>query len=250
MYLHSEQTIAAANAGKHVLCEKPMALTVAECDEMITVCRRNNVRLGVAYYRRFYPVIERTKQVIASGEIGKVVIAQINAFENFDPPTDDPRHWLLEKQKSGGGPMIDFGCHRLEVLVNLFGEIRHVRSLITGEILAREVEDTAAALLQFESGTCASVTVTHAAIEPQDTVDIFGTKGSIHIPVLNAGEIIIRVGNEQRIETHPPDANFHAPLIADFAEAVLTGGDPAVDGGAGRQISMLIEQIYADGSQD
>jgi predicted dehydrogenase len=249
VYMHAQLAIAAASAGKHVLCEKPMALTVAECDEMIAACQKNNAKLGVAYYRRFFPVIARAKQIIADGEIGKVVVAQINVFENFDPPANDPRHWLLEKQKSGGGPMIDFGCHRIEVLVNLFGPVRLVRSLVSGDILNREVEDTAIALLQFENGAAAALTVTHAATEPQDTLDIFGTRGSLHIPALNAGDMVVRFGDHERTESHSPDANFHAPLIADFANAVLTGRDPTVDGAAGRQVSILIEQIYSDGSQ-
>ena len=67
---HAEQTIAAAAAGKHVLCEKPMAMDVAECDRMIAACQAAGVTLGIAYYRRFYPVVARVKQLIDAGEIG------------------------------------------------------------------------------------------------------------------------------------------------------------------------------------
>src|SRR6185295_1167799 len=74
VHLHAAQTIAAAEAGKHVLCEKPMAMNVKECDRMISACRTNDVMLGVAYYRRFYPVVERIKAIINSGEIGKPVL--------------------------------------------------------------------------------------------------------------------------------------------------------------------------------
>src|SRR3954465_13159631 len=77
VFLHAEQAIAAANAGKHVLCEKPMALNVTECDKMIGACLANDVKFGIAYYRRFYPAIERAKQIICSGEMGKVSVAQI-----------------------------------------------------------------------------------------------------------------------------------------------------------------------------
>src|SRR5258705_5743878 len=69
VHLHAAQTVAAAEAGKHVLCEKPMALNVAECDQMIAACRANNVKLGVAYYRHFYPVIARIRDVTEAGEI-------------------------------------------------------------------------------------------------------------------------------------------------------------------------------------
>src|SRR6202171_5873745 len=88
VHLHAEQTIAAAEAGKHVLCEKPMAMNVRECDRMIAACRRRNVKLGVPYYRHFYPVVDRIKAIVKSGEIGTPVLAQINAFEQFNPAAD------------------------------------------------------------------------------------------------------------------------------------------------------------------
>jgi len=246
VYLHAAQTIKAAEAGKHVLCEKPMGLSAAECDRMIEACRANGVRLSVAYYRRFYPVINRVKEIIAAGEIGVITLAQVNAFEFFDPPTDHPRRWLLEKSKSGGGPMMDFGCHRLEVLTNLFGEPAALKALVSNAVFGREVEDTALALLQFENGTCANLSVTHAAREPQDTLDIFGTNGSIHIPVLNGAELKIKTAGEERTELHHPAANFHQPLIEDFTQAVLNDREPAVTGETGRQIARLEEEIYKD----
>jgi predicted dehydrogenase len=246
VYLHAEQAIAAAEAGKHVLCEKPMALNVNECDQMIAACDANNVKLGIAYYRRFYPVIERVKQIVFEGEIGKVAVAQINAFEFFDPSRDDSRHWLIEREKSGGGPMMDFGCHRLEVFVNLFGGVSSIESVVSGAIFGREVEDTSAAVLHFENGTCATLTVTHAAIEPRDTLDIYGSNGSIHIPALNTGDVIIKVGKTETRESHTPVANVHGPLIADFADAVLRDREPTISGKIGREISALIEEIYAN----
>ncbi len=245
--VHAEQTIAAAEAGKHVLCEKPMALTVKECDEMIAACSANNVKLGIAYYRRFYPAVIRAKQIIESGEIGKVSFAQINAFEYFDPAPDHPRRWFVEKEKSGGGPMIDFGCHRIEIFTNLFGTVRRIEGIVSNDVLGREVEDTASALFQFESGPCASLTVTHATPDSMDTLDIYGTNGAIHISVLNLGEMTIKIGDTITKESHPPAANFHEPLIADFAEAVLLDREPKVDGAAGREVSRLIEEIYEKG---
>ena len=250
VFLHAEQTIAAAQAGKHILCEKPMALSVDDCDWMLAACRANNVKLGIAYYRRFYPVIERIKQILADGEIGKVSVAQINAFEYFDPEPDHPRHWFVEKDKSGGGPMMDFGCHRLEIFTNLFGEVSQVASLVSNASLGREVEDTATALMQFEGGTCASVTVTHASSEPQDTLHIFGTQGSIHVPTLNSGEMTISIGGEVRHESHPPASNFHEPLISEFAESILHDRPNSVTGEDGREVQSLIEEIYGKGLGD
>jgi predicted dehydrogenase len=244
VHLHAEQAIAAAEAGKHVLCEKPMALNVGECDEMIAACRANNVHLGVAYYRHFYPVVERIKAILESGEIGKPVFAQINAFERFDPEPSNPRRWLLEPELSGGGPMFDFGCHRVEVLMNLFGKVSSIRSIISNVIFNRKVEDTASALFQFESGPQAVLAVTHGAREPQDTLDIFGSEGSIHIENLNEGTLKIITGSGERVEAHEPHPNLHQPLVEDFADAVLSGRTPLVDGHVGREVARAIEEIY------
>jgi len=246
VHLHAAQAIAAAKAGKHVLCEKPMAMTVAECDEMIAACAENAVSLGVAYYRHFYPVIDRIQSILASGEIGTPILAQVNAFEWFDPPASNPRGWLLERKLSGGGPMFDFGCHRIEVLINLFGTIKQVKSLAGNLLFDREVEDTATALLEFENGPQAIISVTHAAREPQDTLKIFGSRGSIHVPVLNDGVIKISTESDERSETHPPHANLHLPLIDDFVEAILKTRAPQVDGHVGREVARIEEMIYAD----
>jgi predicted dehydrogenase len=242
--LHAAQTIAAAEAGKHVLCEKPMALNVSECDRMIAACRANNVKFGVAYYRHFYPVIERIEEIIKSGEIGIPVLAQINAFEWFDPQADHPRIWLLKKDRSGGGPMFDFGCHRIEVLTNILGPIAQAKAMTGNVVFDREVEDTATALFQFASRACGVLSVTHAASEPKDTLEVFGSRGSIHVPVLNEGTMQVRSDRGGRSEAHPPDANLHAPLIRDFVDAVMKDREPAVSGETGRTVAKIEEEIY------
>jgi len=244
VHLHAEQTIAAAEAGKHVLCEKPMAMTASECDRMLAACRASGVTLGIAYYRRLYPAVIRVKEIIASGEIGQPVFAQMNAFERFDPEPGHPRAWLLQPSMAGGGPMMDFGCHRIEVLINLFGTVRHTTALTANVAVDRAVEDTAAVLLRFASGPCASVTVTHAAHERQDTLRIFGTRGSTHIEDLNAGVVRVRTETE-RLYAHPPAANAHQPLVDDFVDAVLTGCQPAVTGEVGRAVAAVEDAIYA-----
>ena len=244
LHLHAEQTIAAAERGKHVLCEKPMALNAADCDRMIDACRSNGVKLGIAYYRHFYPVVRRVKQLIDSGELGVPVVAQVNAFEWFDPDPRSPRAWLLKKDLSGGGPMFDFGCHRIEVLLDLLGSISDVNSSLANAFFDREVEDVATAMFKFERGSCGTLTVTHAAREPQDTLDLFFTKGSIHIPVLNEGKMKLSTTDGERIETHPNHANIHQPMIEDFARAVLENRDPLVAGEIGRAVASIEEEIY------
>jgi predicted dehydrogenase len=244
VYLHAEQTIAAAEAGKHVLCEKPMALSVSDCDRMIAACRANGVHLSIAYYRHLYPVIQRVKELMADGTIGQPVIAQINAFERFDPAPAHPRHWFVKKECSGGGPMMDFGCHRIEVLLNVLGDITVVQSSVGQVHFQREVEDTAIALFTFANQARAVLSVTHAAQESQDTFSLFGSAGSLHIAALNKGELLIRTANSERIEQHPPHANLHQPLIEAFAEAILTQTAPPVSGDIGRAVQRIESLIY------
>jgi len=244
VHLHAEQTIAAAEAGKAVLCEKPMALNVAECDRMIAAGRAHNVRLGVAYYRHFYPVVRRVKELIDSGELGVPIVAQLNAFEWFDPKASDVRSWLIRKELSGGGPMFDFGCHRLEVLLDLCGPISDVKASLANTLFDREVEDFATAVLQFERGMCGVLTVTHAVHEPQDTFDLFCSRGSIHVPVLNQGTMRILSPDGERVESHPNASNIHQPLIEDFARALIEQREPVVTGEIGRAVALLEEQIY------
>jgi len=86
--------------------------------------------------------------------------------------------------------------------------------------------------------------VTHAAREPQDTLSIFGTKGSIHIPVLNQANIQIKTENGDRIESHPTHPNVHLPLIEDFTKAVLENGEPQIIGEIGKLIQVLESRIY------
>jgi predicted dehydrogenase len=221
-----------------------MAIDVAGCDRMIAACSANGVSLGVAYYRHFYPMVIRLREILASREIGDPVVVQMDAFERFNPQPHEERHWFVRRAESGGGPMFDFGCHRIEILLSLFGPPRETTGVTANVAFDREVEDTAIATMRFASGPCATVTVTHAAIEPRDTVRIFGTAGSIHIAALNRAEMVVAAGGRERREDCPPPANLHQPLVADFVEALRSGRPPAVDGAVGREVAVIEAAVY------
>lgn len=244
VYLHARQTIAAAENGKHVLCEKPMALNTAECTKMIDACKANKVKLGIAYYRHFFSPVIRIKEIIASGEIGMVVHIQANNFEDFNLSPGTPRYWLLQKNLSGGGPMMDMGCHRIEVFSNLLGPIKHTSSFLENVVYDREVEDIATAHFKFESGATGVLVSSHAIKEPKDTLTIFGNKGSIHVPELNKGTITIVSANGSQTEEHPNSENFHQPLVDDFIKAVRENKEPGVTGETGRNVSIILDKIY------
>lgn len=243
---HAEQTIAAAEAGKHVLCEKPMAMDTASCDRMIAAAHANGVKLGVAYYRRFYPVLLRAKELIESGDLGVPLLASLQAFERFDVAPGQPMPWRLVPAESGGGPMMDFGSHRLEMLVSLFGPIESVAGWSDKLLFPdRDVEDSAGASLRHRRGVRAELLISHAAREPRDAVDIYLSEGSLHIPVLNTGELRIVSPAGTRVESLPPHANLHQPLVEDFVRAVREDRPPGVTGEDGREIQRLLTEVYA-----
>ena len=244
VYLHAEQTIAAAEAGKHVLCEKPMALNTADCSSMIDACKANGVKLGIAYYRHLYPSVIRIKKIIDSDEIGHIVHIQSNNFENFNLPPGAPRYWFLQEKLAGGGPMFDMGSHRIELFTNLLGPVRKTNGFLNNIVYEREVEDTATAHFVFENGATAVLVSSHGAFEPRDTLDIFGSKGSIHVPVLNEGTMVIVTDEGSRTEKHPNHVNFHQPLIEDFVRSIKEDCQPAVTGEIGMEINALLDQIY------
>jgi predicted dehydrogenase len=244
VHLHAEQVIAAAEAGRHVLCEKPMALDRRQCDRMLDACRANGVALGVAYYRHFYPVLERVRALLLDGAIGQPILARIEAFERFNPPPGGDRAWLLDPSQAGGGPMMDFGCHRIEVLLHLLGPIREASCHHAQVLFQRAVEDTSVATFRFESGALATLAVSHATSEPRDSVQVDGSEGSISIPVLNRGELVLRTARGERVETHPPHPNLHLPSIVDFVVALREGRPPAVDGEMGREVTRIEDLLY------
>jgi len=245
VWLHPEQAVAAAESGKHVLCEKPMALDVAGCERMLAAARGHGVRLGVAYYRHHYPVVARLRELLTSGQLGDVVLAQVQAFEPFDVPPDHPRAWFLRRGEAGGGPMADFGCHRIEVLLDLLGPLAEAHGLPDNvRFRERDVEDTCVAHLRFRSGSVAVLSVTHAAHERRDTLEVFGTLGSAHVSVLNQGDLRVVTSDGVREERHPPHPNLHQPLVEDFVAAVHERREPAVSGEVGLEVTRALERIY------
>src|SRR5580704_13918714 len=125
VFLHAPQTIQSLRAGKHVLCEKPMAMSEAEARSMVQAAEASGTKFGAAYYRRAYPKVQRAKQLLAAGAIGQPVLAELTCHAWFDGKeydgSDRERYWLIDPAKAGGGPLFDIASHRIDVLNFLFG---------------------------------------------------------------------------------------------------------------------------------
>jgi predicted dehydrogenase len=242
--LHAEQTVAAAENGKHVLCEKPLAMDAGQCARMIDTCRANKVQLGAAFYRRYYPVVKRINAIIGSGEIGDVILAQINAAETTLFESGHPRHWILEKHMAGGGCLMDFGCHRIEILLHLLGNPAKAAGA-TGQVYrGHDVEDSAVVTLAFETGAAGVVTVVRGGTVDRDDAFIQGTRGTVRVDSLNTGRLQITTGDGTRREEWPCHENPHLPLIEAFCRALREGRAPEVDGAVGLAVQRIIDAVY------
>ena len=246
VHLHHPQTIAAARTGKHVLVEKPMALSTTECDEMIAACRNADVRLGVAYYRPFYPVVQRMSELVQSGEIGTVLSVSAITSTPCAMQPDEDGYWRVIPGEGGGGSLMDVGSHRLELFLRLFGPITGVKAFCGTVAVDYESENVASLALQFESGIQGTLQCFFGTDTDQDEFAILGTKGRLTSRLLNDGPLLIEKNVEREVEQHPPCPNFNSPLIADFVAAILEDRQPTVTGENGREVNRIMELAYRD----
>lgn len=247
--LHCPQTIAAAEAGKHVLVEKPMAMSTAECNEMIVACSKADVRLGVAYYRPFYPVVHRIQQLIEAGEIGAVLSVSATTCTPFAIDSDEDGYWRVLPEAGGGGALMDIGSHRLDLFLRLFGSVSDVKAQCGTVAANYQVDDVATLALRFESGVQGVLHCCFGSTTDPDEFAVLGTEGRLVSRPLNGGELIIEHGRDEIVEQHPPASNFNSPLIADFSAAILECRSPLVSGEVGRNVNSAMERAYASSRQ-
>ncbi len=246
---HLPQTLAAAAAGKHVLVEKPMARTVAECDRMIAACREHGVRLGVAYYRRFYPIVTRMKALLATGEIGRPLAVSAATAIPFGLRPGEEGYWRVVPDEGGGGALMDIGSHRIDLFLDLFGEVLDVRAACDTLAGAYAAEDAASLVLRFRGGVHGLLRCHFGTAVGLDEFVVLGTKGRLCANPLNGSRLVVQLGEASRTEDHPPPANLHAPLIEDFVAALELGRPPRVPGEDGRRTNEVMERAYRDAAR-
>ena len=240
VFLHCLHTIEAAEHGKHVLCEKPMAMNSAECERMVAACRKCGVKLGVAYYRRFYPVVGKIQELLKSGALGKVILVRTTLVESTSL---EPAAWRFVPDQGGGGLLMDMASHRLDLLCMLFGQALSVSALTGTRELEIPVEDTGSLLVQFSGGIQATVFASHCIHSPMDVFEIYGTRASLYASPLNGSEL--RLHGSAAETFHLPKAeNVHLPLIEDFNQAIRENREPRISGEEGMKASVLLESAY------
>jgi len=214
VFLHAPQTIQSLRAGKHVLCEKPMAMNEFEARTMLDAAEESGKVFGVAYYRRCYPKVQRAKQLLETGAIGKPVLAELTNHGWFDG--HGSRNWLVDPAKAGGGPLFDIASHRIDVLNFLFGQPLRVAGQLSNVVHHYPVEDNASVMIDYASGLRGIVDVRWHSKVNRDECRFRGTDGEMDLSPLNGPELIYPGGRE----TLPPHSNLHYPMLENFVDAV------------------------------
>jgi UDP-N-acetyl-2-amino-2-deoxyglucuronate dehydrogenase len=261
-YLHAPMTLEAAAAGKHVLCEKPMAISLAECDTMIAACEKAGVTLGVVFQGRFEPLAIQLKAAIDSGELGRILWVSANTFWHRTDAYYRSGPWRGTWAHEGGGVLINQAIHALDLLVWLAGSPSRVSGKIRTLNHQIEVEDCALASLEYENGQIGLVQASTIAIPGYpERIEIYGSQGSAiyhkglgklewHFLDSNkdhTDEVEASNGAAQPMDISP---TAHIAQFKDFAEAVRNHGRPKVSGKDGRLSIELMEAIYRSSRQN
>jgi predicted dehydrogenase len=253
-HLHAEWVIAAARAGKHVLCEKPLALTSEDAERMVEVAEGEGVRLMEAFMYRLHPSWVAVRELVASGRIGRVVAVQ-SWFSYFN---DDPGN-IRNIQAAGGGALYDIGCYSVNLSRMLFGAepIRIEASILRDP--ASGVDIVVGGLLEFEGGVATFGCSTRA--EDDQRVHVYGTDGRIsigipfNIPPDRPTHIYLTRGGEPPVDPATETITFdmadpYSVEAAAFAGAILDGGPTPVPPRDAVANLRVIEQLFRSGARD
>jgi len=250
--MHAEYTIRSAKAGKHVLCEKPMCVTVPEAEQMIAACKAANVKLMIAYRLHYEPITLKTIKLIRDGAIGKVhVIDSNNGFSIA------PNEWRSDRTLAGGGPLMDVGIYSLNATRYLTGEepvaFTAVATTDPTDPRFKGVEEDLAWTMRFPSGAVASCTTSYGA-NLSSYYRVYGSKGSLEVATFNySGQHLqarYRTGSGPSDfttidETNPERDPMHFVRQVDhFSKCVLENRTPDTPGEEGLRDMRYIESIY------
>lgn len=245
--MHAEYTIRAANAGKHVLCEKPMATTVKDCQAMIDACKAAEKKLMIAYRCQYEPTNSRAVQLIRDGKLGK-----IQAIESTFGFAEQLGEWRLNRKMAGGGPLMDVGIYSLNACRYLTGEepdhIEGYSSVIDHDGRFEQVEENVSWTMKFPSGVVASCNTTYGADMP-GFYRVHGTKGMMHVePAFSYEGLHLKAkiqGEPEIDEPNPARDPAQFLLEADhFSECILQNKEPKTSGEEGLRDMQLIAKIY------
>jgi len=257
--LHAEHSIKALKAGFHVLCEKPMALSVQDCGDMINTAEKSNRRLFIVKQNRFNPPVAAVKQLIEEGRLGKIYSVQLNCFWNRNEQYYQ-NSWKGTKALDGGTLFTQFS-HFIDLLYWLAGDVKEVHAFAgnyhhQGTI---EFEDTGCISLKFYSGAIGTINYTVNSFEKnmEGSLTIFGEKETIKIGGQYLNEMEYQKIEGYEIKDLPPgnppnnygqylgSMSNHDKVYRNVAEVLTNGGIIATNGFEGLKTVEIIDKIYS-----
>ncbi|HIW33063.1 MAG TPA: Gfo/Idh/MocA family oxidoreductase [Candidatus Paenibacillus intestinavium] len=245
--LHAEQTIMAARSGKHIICEKPLAIHTEDVGQMITVCHEEGVKLSTVFPRRVGPAAVFLKQFIAEGGLGKITLADAIMKIYRSQDYYDSAGWRGTWEMDGGGAMMNQGIHLVDMLQWLVGPVESVYGKAAALQRNIDVEDTVVSLLQFQNGGLGVIEMT-TTVHPDlgQRIEIHGEKGTA---ILTEDDItLLQVDGQDiqlpRFEPFKVLPDGHRYQIRDMALAVREDRSPSITGEDGVHALEIILGTY------
>ena len=240
-HLHWEHSLMAAEAGKHVLVEKPIARNLQEARDMVAQARRAGVTFMVAENYRFMAAAREAKRLIEDGAIGRVRCIQLQEEALFQP-----RDWRLDQGLNGGGVLIDGGIHKMDILLYLTGMPEQVFAAALPPALPEAGGEDGAVVMTRSAGGVVGV-INHswsgASRLPPHWVAVTGVGGRIYFEV-GAPWLKIDDGNGERTLRFDEDANGLVPMVREFRDSIAEGREPPTSGEAGISALSLVLKSY------
>ncbi|WP_243355013.1 Gfo/Idh/MocA family protein [Bacillus litorisediminis] len=226
---HKEMVIEAARAKKHILCEKPIATSIQDAEEMIKTCQDNGVILQIAFPVRFSNPIQQLKQLVDSGELGEIV-----AFRTTNRG-QNPGGWFIDPRLSGGGAVLDHTVHMVDIMRWLLGkEVKSVHALVDSFFHNVDIDDAGILTLEFENGVIASHDASWSRFAEYPTwgdvtIEVIGTKQTVRVDAFK--EHLRKFSSGSKSLTHVFYGNdMDMGLIRDFVECVEQKRQPSITG--------------------
>jgi UDP-N-acetylglucosamine 3-dehydrogenase len=239
-YLHAEQTIAALQAGKHVLCEKPMAISLSQAQEMIDTAGVTGKQLMVGFTHRFYPFNEAARQMVAEGRIGRpytcrVRFAHKGPYQSWVAKSD----WFFNPKQAGGGAVLDMGIHALDLARFVLGtEVRTVSANLATLAQDIQAEDSAVIALEFSNGTLGYIETGWHSWPGGMGLEIYGSKGTIIVDYSTPMKLYTPENGWETITDFDGDGGWPAE-VKYFVQA-LAKGEEVVPNGKDGLISLRV----------
>ncbi len=242
-YLHAEQTIQAAQAGKHVLVEKPMALSVAEAQAMLKACQAGGVKLGIGFHLRHHPAHREVRHLLATGQVGQPQLVQLQ-WVRANPRREG---WWQDPAQVGAYITMARGVHLLDLLCYLTSRSpRQVVAMTDGQRQDRPLEETALALVRFDGDLFGSLVASRTFAEVDNSLAIYGSAGSLRTTATVGTDAIgvleLTTGTESRRVTYRDRDPYQAEIEA-FNRSVVEDIEPDASGRDGLRSVEFTEAL-------